>query len=155
MGNAFYSAEVLQAHPGLERRREEEVPAPLQGGGKADPRRPPASVLAKEKDLELDPRFEPASSAEDFERFRKDKEEFEKASRRRGVRPRDVKRLKESIHRLLARLEPAAADDFDAGSTRRPAASRRKRRRSPKGATPHPSAGRGAGRRPGGPRRTP
>ncbi len=73
-------------------------------------------VIAKERDLEKDPRFVSPQFLEDLERFRRDKEDFEKASRRHGVRPRDVKRLKESLHRLLARLDPAAADELDIGS---------------------------------------
>lgn len=73
-------------------------------------------VIAKERVLEKDPRFVSPQFLEDLERFRKDKDEFEKASRKHGVRPRDVKRLKESLHRLLARLDPAAADELDVGS---------------------------------------
>jgi hypothetical protein len=54
------------------------------------------------------------------------------------VRPRDVKRLKDSLHRLLARLDPAAADEFDVGSDSTAGSSRRKKEAVSKGATPHP-----------------
>jgi hypothetical protein len=73
-------------------------------------------VIAKEKDLEKDTRFMSPEFREDLERFRRDKEEFEKAGRKHGVRPRDVKRLKDSLRRLLARLDPVAADELDLGS---------------------------------------
>jgi hypothetical protein len=98
-------------------------------------------VIAKEKDLENDPRFVSPQFLEDLERFRKDKDEFEKASRRRGVRPRDVKRLKESLHRLLARLDPAAADDLDLGSdsTAGSGSGARRRRVASAGTTPVPA----------------
>jgi hypothetical protein len=95
-------------------------------------------VLEKEKDLEKDARFMSPEFREDLERFRKDKDEFEKASRRRGVRPRDVKRLKDSLHRLLARLDPAAADEFDVGSESTAVGSRRKKEAVSKDATPQP-----------------
>jgi hypothetical protein len=72
-------------------------------------------VLEKEKDLGQDARFTSSEFREDLERFRKDRDEFEKASLERGVRPRDVKRLKESLHTLLARLDPAAAKEFEVG----------------------------------------
>ncbi len=102
-------------------------------------------VIAKEKDLEHDTRFMSTEFREDLERFRKDKEDFEKASRRRGVRPRDVKRLKESLHRLLARLDPAAADDLDLGSdsTAGSGSGVRRRKATVSGMTPIP--GRAAG----------
>jgi len=96
-------------------------------------------VLEKEKDLEKDARFMSPEFREDLERFRKDKDEFEKASRRRGVRPRDVKRLKESLHKLLARLDPAAAEEFDVGSDSTAGAGGRKKKEAvSKGATPLP-----------------
>ncbi len=95
-------------------------------------------VLEKEKDLEQDARFMSPEFRDDLERFRKEKDEFEKASRRRGVRPRDVKNLKDSLHRLLARLDPAAADEFDVGSDSTARSARRKKEGVAKGATPHP-----------------
>lgn len=102
-------------------------------------------VIAKEKDLEKDPRFMSPQFLEDLERFRRDKEEFEKASRRRGVRPRDVKRLKESLHRLLARLDPAAADDLDIGSDSTAGSGSGARRRKPAVSGNTPVPGRPAG----------
>ncbi len=96
-------------------------------------------VLEKEKDLEQDARFMSPEFHEDLERFRKDKDEFEKASRRRGVRPRDVKRLKESLHSLLSRLSPEAAEEFDLGSeSTAGSGGRRKKDAPPKSATPLP-----------------
>lgn len=95
-------------------------------------------ILEKEKDLEGDARFMSPEFREDLERFRKDKEDFEKSSRRRGVRPRDVKRLKDSLHRLLARLDPAAADEFDVGSDSTAGSGRKKKEAVAKGATPPP-----------------
>src|SRR5262249_26182410 len=59
-----------------------------------------------ERSLESDPRFQSPDFQADLRRFRKDKDEFEKQSKKRGVRPRDVRRLKESIDRLLKRLDP-------------------------------------------------
>jgi len=115
MGAAFYSAEVMKAilasNVAVKRKfqllyREEERRI-LEAS---------RDVISKEKDLEKDTRFMSSEFREDLERFRKDKDEFEKASRRRGIRPRDVKRLKESLHRLLARLDPAAADELDIAS---------------------------------------
>ena len=70
-------------------------------------------LLDMEKDLEKDPRFQSPEFQMDLRRFRKDKEEFERQSKKRGVRPRDVKRLKESIGRLLKRVDPAAAAAAD------------------------------------------
>jgi hypothetical protein len=103
-------------------------------------------VIAKEKDLEKDTRFMSQEFREDLERFRKDKEEFEKASRRHGVRPRDVKRLKESLHRLLARLDPAAADDLDLGSDAAAGSGSgvRRRKAAVSGSTPVPVRATGA-----------
>jgi len=115
MGAAFYSAEVMKAI--LE--SNVAVKKKFQLLYKEEERRileASRDVIAKERDLEKDPRFVSPQFLEDLERFRKDKDEFEKASRRRGIRPRDVKRLKESLHRLLARLDPAAADELDIGS---------------------------------------
>lgn len=115
LGAAFYSAEVMEAvlasNVAFKKKfqllyREEERRILTAS----------RDVIAKEKDLEKDTRFMSAEFREDLERFRKDKDEFEKASRKHGVRPRDVKRLKESLHRLLARLDPAAADELDIGS---------------------------------------
>ena len=109
-------------------------------------------VLEKEKDLEQDARFMSPEFREDLERFRKDKDEFEKASRRRGVRPRDVKRLKDSLHRLLARLDPAAADEFDVGSDSTAGVGRQEEgRRSRKARRPCRSAGTRAPGSPGAP----
>jgi hypothetical protein len=103
-------------------------------------------VIAKEKDLEKDPRFVSPEFLEDLERFRKDKEDFEKASRRRGVRPRDVKRLKESLHRLLARLDPAAADDLDftPDASAESGSGVRRRKAAVSGSTPVPIRATGA-----------
>ncbi len=115
LGSAFYSPEVMEAvltsNVAFKKKfqllyREEERRI-LEAS---------RDVIAKERDLEKDPRFVSPQFLEDLERFRRDKEDFEKASRRHGVRPRDVKRLKESLHRLLARLDPAAADELDIGS---------------------------------------
>jgi hypothetical protein len=66
-----------------------------------------------EKELELDPRFATDEFAAEFARFKRENEEFQRQSRRHGVRARDVRRLKEAIHRILLRVEPGAAADFD------------------------------------------
>jgi hypothetical protein len=73
-------------------------------------------VFEKEKALDEDARFSGPEVRADLERFRKEKDDFEKASRRHGVRPRDVERLKGSLHKLLVRFDPAAAEDFHVGS---------------------------------------
>jgi hypothetical protein len=75
-------------------------------------------VLDMEKDLEQDPRFQSPEFQTDLRRFRKDKEEFEKQSRKRGVRPRDVKRFKESIDRLLRRVDPSVLESDEPGGPR-------------------------------------
>jgi len=55
------------------------------------------------------------------------------------VRPRDVKRLKESLHSLLSRLDPDAAEEFALGSdSTAGSGGRRKKDAPPKIATPPP-----------------
>ena len=118
MGNVFYSAEVLQSllasnvaakrkFQTLYRQEEERILAASK------------HLLDLESELDLDPRFQSDEFQAEFRRFRRERDDFEKQSKRRGVRPRDVRRLKEAIHRILLRVEPAAAADFDAtlGST--------------------------------------
>jgi hypothetical protein len=137
MGNAFYEPEVMNAILSSN----VAVKKKFQLLYKVEEKRiltASREVLEKEKDLEHDARFMSPEFREDLERFRKDKDEFEKASRRRGVRPRDVKRLKDSLHRLLARLDPAAADEFDVGSDSTAGSARRKKDAVSKGATPLP-----------------
>ena len=137
MGKAFYEAEVMHAVLSSNIA----VKKKFQLLYKVEEKRiltASREVLAKEKDLEHDARFMSPEFREDLERFRKDKDEFEKASRRRGVRPRDVKSLKASLHRLLARLDPAAADEFDVGSESTAGSTRRKKEAVAKGATPLP-----------------
>ena len=137
MGKAFYEAEVMQAVLSSNIA----VKKKFQLLYKVEEKRiltASREVLEKEKDLEHDARFMSPEFREDLERFRKDKDEFEKARRRRGVRPRDVKSLKESLHRLLARLDPAAADEFDVGSESTAGSARRKKEAVAKGATPLP-----------------
>ncbi|MGZ5428342.1 MAG: hypothetical protein ACXWFS_04975, partial [Thermoanaerobaculia bacterium] len=138
MGKAFYDSEVMQAilssNVAVKKKFQllykEEEKHILSAS---------REVLEKEKDLEQDARFMSPEFREDLEHFRKDKDEFEKASRRRGVRPRDVKRLKESLHKLLAHLDPAAAEEFDVGSDSTAGAGGRKKREAvSKGATPLP-----------------
>jgi len=137
MGKAFYEAEVMHAVLSSN----VAVKKKFQLLYKEEEKRiltASREILEKEKDLEQDARFMSPGFREDLERFRKDKDEFEKTSRRRGVRPRDVKRLKDSLHRLLARLDPAAADEFDVGSDSTAGSSRRKKDAVSKGATPPP-----------------
>ena len=134
MGKAFYEAEVMHAILSSN----VAVKKKFQLLYKEEEKRilsASREVLEKEKDLEQDARFMSPEFREDLERFRKDKDEFEKSSRRRGVRPRDVKRLKDSLHRLLARLDLAAADEFDVGSDSTAGSSRRKKDAVSKGAT--------------------
>jgi len=138
LGRAFYDAEVMQAILSsnvaakkkfqlLYREEEKRILSASR------------EVLEKEKDLEQDARFRSPEFRDDLERFRKDKDEFEKASRRRGVRPRDVKRLKESLHSLLSRLDPEAAAEFDLGSDSTAGSSgRRKKDAPPRRDTPLP-----------------
>ena len=113
MGNVFYSAEVLQAllasnvaakrkFQTLYRKEETRILAASQ------------HLLTLEAELGRDPRFQTDEFLAEFRRFKRERDDFEKQSRRRGVRPRDVRRLKEAIHRILLRVEPAAAGDFDA-----------------------------------------
>lgn len=99
-------------------------------------------LLEMEKELEREPRFQSPEFQADLRRFRKDKEEFEKQSKKRGVRPRDVKRLKESIDRLFRRIDPAAADTDEAGESRTDPG-RRRREPAPQ-ATPPPRGREGA-----------
>ena len=137
MGKAFYEAEVMHAVLSSN----VAVKKKFQLLYKEEEKRiltASREILEKEKDLEQDARFMSPGFREDLERFRKDKDEFEKTSRRRGVRPRDVKRIKDSLHRLLARLDPAAADEFDVGSDSTAGSSRRKKDAVSKGATPPP-----------------
>ena len=136
MGKAFYETEVMRAILSSN----VAVKKKFQLLYKVEEKRiltASREVLEKERDLEQDARFMSPEFREDLERFRKDKDEFEKASRRRGVRPRDVKRLKDSLHRLLARLDPAAADEFDVGSDTTAGSSRKKEGVS-KGTKLHP-----------------
>ena len=137
MGKAFYEAEVMHAvlSSNVAVKKKFQLLYEVEEKRILTASR---EVLEKEKDLEHDARFMSPEFREDLERFRKDKEEFEKASRRRGVRPRDVKRLKDSLHRLLARLDPAAADEFDVGSDTTAGSSRKKKEAVSKGATPPP-----------------
>jgi hypothetical protein len=113
MGNVFYTAEVLQSllasnvaakrkFQDLYRQEEDRILAASK------------HLLELEAELALDPRFQSDEFQTDFRRFRRERDDFEKQSKRRGVRPRDVRRLKEAIHRILLRIEPAAAADFDA-----------------------------------------
>ena len=113
MGNVFYTAEVLQSllasnvaakrkFQALYRQEEERILAMSK------------HLLDLEAELALDPGFQSEEFQADFRRFRRERDDFENQSRRRGVRPRDVRRLKEAIHRILLRVEPAAAADFDA-----------------------------------------
>jgi hypothetical protein len=137
MGKAFYEAEVMHAilSSNVAVKKKFQLLYKVEETRILSASR---EVLEKEKDLEQDARFMSPEFREDLERFRKDKDEFEKASRRRGVRPRDVKRLKDSLHRLLARLDPAAADEFDVGSDSTAGGGRRKKEAVSKGATPPP-----------------
>ena len=139
MGAAFYSPEVMQAILASN----VAVKKKFQLLYKEEERRileASRDVIAKERDLEQDPRFMSPQFRDDLERFRKDKEDFEKASRRHGIRPRDVKRLKESLHRLLARLDPAAADGLDLDDSTAGRDSGVRRRKAASGATPVPRA---------------
>lgn len=138
MGKAFYDPEVMHAilssNVAVKKKfqllyREEEKR--IVSGSR--------EILEKEKDLEQDARFTSPELREDLERFRKDKDEFEKASRRHGVRPREVKRLKESLHSLLARLDPEAAEAFDVGTDSTAGRGGRRKKDAPReGATPLP-----------------
>jgi len=116
LGNAFFSPEVLKAllasnvaakrkFQTLCRREENRI---LQKS---------RDLLAMEKEAALDPRFATAEFTAEFARFKRENEEFERQSRRRGVRARDVRRLREAIHRILLKVEPAAAPDFDITDT--------------------------------------
>ena len=145
MGNVFYSAEVLQAllasnvaakrkFQSLYQKEEERILATSR------------HLLELEAELGLDPRFQSDEFQADFRRFRREREDFEKQAKRRGVRPRDVRRLKEAIHRILSRVEPSAAAEFDGtgDSTVGGKAAGRRARRDPAPAperpTPSPAA---------------
>lgn len=132
MGPAFYSPEVMTeilASNIAARRKFHDLYAEEEKRILDSSRQ----LLDMEKDLERDARFQSPEFQADLRRFRKDKEDFEKQSKKRGVRPRDVKRLKESIHRLLRRIDPAAAAAAeDTGSRTDP------RRRSDAAPTPLP-----------------
>ena len=142
MGNVFYSAEVLQAllasnvaakrkFQALYRQEEERILATSQ------------HLLELEAELGIDPRFQTDEFQADFRRFRREREDFEKQSKRRGVRPRDVRRLKEAIHRILSRVEPSSAADFDGTSDStaggRPTGRRAHREPAPGPPTPAPA----------------
>ncbi len=112
MGNVFYSAEVLQAllasnvaakrkFQALYHQEEERILSTSR------------RLLDLEAELARDPRYQTEQFQSDFRRFRRERDEFEKQARRRGVRPREVRRLKEAIHRILVLVEPSAASDFD------------------------------------------
>ena len=135
MGSVFYSAEVLQAllasnvaakrkFQALYRREEERILGTSQ------------HLLELEAELALDSRFQTDEFLAEFRRFKREREDFEKQARRRGVRPRDVRRLKEAIHRILLRVDPVAASDFDAtiDTTAGGSLSGRRGRRGAKGA---------------------
>jgi hypothetical protein len=141
MGNAFYTAEVLQSllasnvaakrkFQALYRQEEEQILATSK------------RLLDLEAELALDARFQTDEFQVDFRRFRRERDDFEKQSKRRGVRPRDVRRLKEAIHRILLRIEPAAAAEFDttfdstAGASKAPLSARGEPDRTPE--TPPP-----------------
>ncbi len=112
MGNVFYSAEVLQSllasnvaakrkFQTLYRKEEERILSTSR------------RLLDLEGELSRDPRYQTEPFQADFRRFRRERDEFEKQARRRGVRPREVRRLKEAIHRILLLVEPSSAADFD------------------------------------------
>jgi hypothetical protein len=132
MGKAFYDADVMEAILSSNVAVKKKFQLLYQ---EEEKRILTASreVLDREKVLEKDARFMSPAFREDLDRFRKDKDEFEKASRRRGVRPRDVKRLKESLRRLLAHLDPAAAEEFDVGSDSTTGGAGGKKRTTPRG----------------------
>jgi hypothetical protein len=118
LGNVFYSNDVLQSllvsnvaakrkFQALFRQEEERILSTSR------------RLLDLEAELSREPRYQTAQFHMDFRRLRREREEFEKQSRRRGVRSREVRRLKEAIHRLLLLVEPSSASDFDTtlGST--------------------------------------
>jgi len=94
--------------PGVERRAKRKFQSLYQRGGGEDSR-----DLATPSGAGGGARPRPAIPVDefqaDFRRFRREREDFEKQAKRRGVRPRDVRRLKEAIHRILSRVEPSAA----------------------------------------------
>ncbi len=113
MGNAFFSPEVLNALLASNVAAKRKFLA-LYAREENRILEKSRSLLAMEKELELDPHFATEAFAAEFARFKRENEEFERQSRRRGVRARDVRRLKEAIHRILLKVEPGAAADFDA-----------------------------------------
>ena len=126
MGKAFYEPEVMQAvlSSNVAVKKKFQILYKVEEKRILEASR---EVLEKEKDLGPDALLANPEFREELDRFRIDKDEFEKASRRRGVRPRDVKRLKDSLHRLLARLDPAAASEFDVGGDSTGVSVRRKK----------------------------
>ncbi|MFI5180860.1 MAG: hypothetical protein ACHQPI_05680 [Thermoanaerobaculia bacterium] len=138
MGKVFYSAEVLQSLLAsnvaakrkfqlLYRKEEERILSTSR------------RLLDLEAELSREPRYQTEQFQADFRRFRRERDEFEKQTRRRGVRTREVRRLKEAIYRILVLVEPSAAEDFDVtfGSTTSGASARAARPRLP-GETPVP-----------------
>jgi len=112
MGNSFFSPEVLKAllASNVAAKRKFQTLYAREENRILEKSR---DLLAMEKELELDPRFATDEFAAEFARFKRENEEFQRQSRRHGVRARDVRRLKEAIHRILLRVEPGAAADFD------------------------------------------
>jgi hypothetical protein len=113
MGNAFFSPEVLKAllASNVAAKRKFQTLYAREENRILEKSR---SLLAMERELELDTRFATEEFAAEFARFKRENEEFERQSRRRGVRARDVRRLKEAIYRILLKVEPGAAAEFDA-----------------------------------------
>lgn len=112
MGNVFFSAEVLQSLLGANvaaKRKFQELYAEEEERIVSTSRR----LLDLEEEFSRDPRYQTDQFQIDFRRFRRERDEFEKQARRRGIRPREVRRLKEAIHRILVLVEPSAAADFD------------------------------------------
>jgi len=112
MGNAFFSPEVLKALLASNVAAKQKFQT-LYAREENRILEKSRDLLAMEKELELDTRFATAEFAAEFARFKRENEEFGRQSRRHGVRARDVRRLKEAIHRILLRVEPGAASDFD------------------------------------------
>jgi hypothetical protein len=110
MGSALYSPEVLQAVLGSNVAAKEKFQALYQ----EEDRRILESckrVAGIEKELQGSALLADEGFQADLERFNKEREEFEKVSSKRGVRHRDVKRLREALDALFLRLEPAAAPE--------------------------------------------
>ena len=140
MGNVFYSAEVLQSllasnvaakrkFQALYRNEEERILSTSR------------RLLDLEAELSRDPRYQSDQFQADFRRFRRERDEFEKQARRRGVRPREVRRLKEAIHRILLLVEPSSAADFDMTFGSTTSGSSLAAAKPPPGATPVPRRG--------------